>query len=69
MNTLQKICLIFTVLGAINWGLIGLLDINIVTAVFGKENMVVNALYLLIGLCGVLNIWLIFKNFSDTHEK
>ena len=32
METLQKIALIFTVIGAINWGLIGFFDFNLVTA-------------------------------------
>lgn len=69
MNMLQKICLIFTVIGALNWGLIGLLDINLVTALFGNESMVTNATYLLIGLCGLVNIWLIFTNFNKHDEK
>ena len=34
MNTLQKICLCITIIGAINWGLIGLLDFNLVEALF-----------------------------------
>ncbi len=68
MNMLQKICLIFTVIGALNWGLIGLLDFNLVTAIFGKENMVTNAIYLLIGLCGLVNIWLIFANLNKNEK-
>ena len=30
MKILQKICLVFTIIGAINWGLIGLFNFNLV---------------------------------------
>ena len=30
MEILQKICLVLTIIGAINWGLIGLFDFNLV---------------------------------------
>lgn len=33
METLQKIALIFTVIGAINWGLIGFFDFNLVSEI------------------------------------
>ena len=32
METIQKVLLVITIIGAVNWGLIGLLDINIVAA-------------------------------------
>ena len=35
MNMIQKIALVFTIIGAINWGLIGLFNFNLVEAVFG----------------------------------
>ena len=30
METVQKILLVITIIGAINWGLIGILDFNLV---------------------------------------
>ena len=36
METLQKICLVITIIGAINWGLIGLFDFNLVASLFGS---------------------------------
>ena len=35
MQTLQKICLLLTIIGAINWGLIGIFDFNLVDTIFG----------------------------------
>ena len=34
METLQKSALVITVIGAINWGLIGLFDFNLVEMIF-----------------------------------
>ncbi len=69
MNTLQKICLIFTILGALNWGLVALLDLNLVTSIFGTDTMVSNAIYLLIGLAGLINIGLLFTPFDRESRK
>ncbi len=68
MKTLQKICLVFTILGAINWGLVGLFDFNLVVALFGKEALLTNVLYALIGLAGIINIGLLLANDHEFHE-
>ena len=56
MNTLQKICLCITIIGAINWGLVGLLDFNLITAIFGTESVIPRIIYSLVGLTGLINI-------------
>ena len=40
MSTLQKVCLVVTIIGGINWGLIGLLDFNLVEAIFGASSVI-----------------------------
>ena len=35
METLHKVALTLTIIGAINWGSVGLFDFNIVEAIFG----------------------------------
>lgn len=61
MEILQKICLVLTIIGAINWGLIGLLDFNLVTTIFGVKTMLTNIIYILVGIAGLINICLLFK--------
>ena len=34
METLEKVALVFTIIGALNWGLVGLFDLNLVTMLF-----------------------------------
>lgn len=37
MSTIQRICLVLTIIGAINWGLIGFFQFDLVAAIFGGQ--------------------------------
>lgn len=65
MNTLQKICLSITIIGAINWGLIGLLDFNLVEAIFGVDSIIPRIVYSLVGLCGLINIGILVMDLDE----
>lgn len=65
MNTLQKVCLVITIIGALNWGFIGLLDINIVEAIFGVESILPRIIYSLVGLTGLINIGILFTHLDE----
>lgn len=64
METLQKIALVFTIIGAVNWGLVGLFDYNLVTAIFGLDSMMANVLYMLIGITGLINVGILFSDID-----
>lgn len=66
METLQKICLVLTIIGAINWGLIGILDLNVVSLLFGEKTVVSNIIYTLVGIAGLINIGILF-NHIESH--
>jgi uncharacterized protein len=68
METLEKITLVFTVIGAINWGLIGAFDLNLVTTLF-KSTMLQNLIYIIIGICGLINIGILFMHLVETDTK
>lgn len=59
MTTLQKICLCITIIGGINWGLVGLLDFNLVTAIFGVDSVIARIVFSLVGLTSIINIGLL----------
>lgn len=65
MQLLQKIALVFTIIGAVNWGLIGLFDFNLVNALFGSMEFLEKAIYVIVGICGLINIGVLFM---DLHE-
>ncbi|MBE6151163.1 MAG: DUF378 domain-containing protein [Firmicutes bacterium] len=64
METIQKIALVLTVIGAINWGLIGLLDFNLVAMITGNMDLISNIIYILVGLAGLVNIMLLFYHYE-----
>ncbi len=65
MQTLQKICLLLTIIGAINWGLIGIFDFNLVATIFGDGTTLSRIIYSLVGIAGLINIYLLFYDFKD----
>mgnify|MGYP002524796399 FL=1 len=62
MKTLQRTALVLTIIGALNWGLIGFFDFNLVTALFGANNVVSRIIYSLIAIAGIINIGLFFED-------
>jgi uncharacterized membrane protein YuzA (DUF378 family) len=44
------------IIGAINWGLIGALGFNLVTAIFGDMTAVTRIVYVLVGLAGLYGL-------------
>lgn len=64
METLQKICLVFTIIGAIVWGVIGLFDYNIVEALFGNT-IIPRIIYSIVGVTGLINIGILFNHIEE----
>ena len=66
MKTVQRIALVLTIIGALNWGLVGLFEFDLVASLFGGSDQVVSRIiYTLIGLAGIVNIGLLFDDFDD----
>ena len=65
MNTLQKVCLVVTIIGAINWGFIGLLEVNLVVSLFGVGTVVSRIIYSLVGLTGLINVGILFTHLDE----
>ena len=56
MAILQKTALVFTIVGAIVWGIYGLFDVNIVQQLFGNMKALEKIIYIIVGVCGLINI-------------
>lgn len=70
MKTIQAIALIITIIGALNWGLIGLFDFDLVASIFGGETSAASRLiYSIVGLAGIINIGLLFEIFEKLDKK
>ena len=64
MESLQKLALLFTIIGAIVWGLIGFFNFNLVEWIFG-ESMISRIIYSIVGICGLINIGLLFNHIEQ----
>ncbi len=64
MNIIQKISLVLTIIGAINWGLIGLFNFNLVDSLFGVDSFLSMLIYILVGIAGIINIMLLFVDLD-----
>jgi uncharacterized membrane protein YuzA (DUF378 family) len=63
MNVIQKIALVLTIIGALNWGLIGLFNYNLVESLFGASTLSA-IIYMLVGIAGIVNIMLLFTDLD-----
>ena len=65
---LQYFALTIAVIGAINWGLIGFFNLNLVSLLFGSMSWISRIIYGLVGICGLylLSLFGRISSFSDT---
>ena len=57
MKTLKIITLILIIVGALNWGLIGLFDFDLVATLFGGADALLSKIiYILVGISGIISI-------------
>ena len=54
MKGLQQAASILVIVGALNWGLVGLFNLNLVSTVLGSMMGLEKIVYILVGLSGVL---------------
>lgn len=64
MEALQKTCLVSTIIGAINWLLVGMLDFNLVDYLFGTTSIISKIIYIVVGVAGIINTGLLFNHIE-----
>lgn len=62
MKIIDKIALILIIIGAINWGLIGLFRFNLVELIFGDMTVLARIIYSLVGISGLWGIKLLMED-------
>lgn len=66
MQVLKIITYILVLIGAINWGLVGLFNIDLVAMIFGDMTVLARIVYALVGISAVIYAILSYK---DVFEK
>ncbi len=60
--------LTIAIIGAINWGLIGFFDFNLVAFIFGSMSWISRIIYALVGICGIYLICFYMRIGNSTGE-
>lgn len=60
-HTFMKVCLFLVIVGALNWGLVGLFNLDLVRSIFGVS-LFSNIIYILIGISGVISLSTLFSD-------
>src|SRR3954471_6343127 len=62
MSGIQRTALVLTIIGALNWGLIGFFQFDLVATLFGGQDAFLSrVVYGLVGISGLVCIGLLFK--------
>ncbi len=75
MSGLQRVALILTIIGAVNWGLIGLFEYDLVAHIFNGGNQLgglSRIIYTIVGISGLVCISMLFRTegvFADEPER
>lgn len=56
LNSLQWVALILIIVGGLNWGLVGLLNFDLVAAIFGMMSALSRIVYILVGLSAIYTL-------------
>lgn len=65
---LDRIALILVVVGALNWGLIGLFGFDLVAFICGGQMAVISrVIYAAVGICGLWCISLLFRERTPSQ--
>lgn len=65
----DRIALLLTIIGAINWGLIGIFQFDLVAYIFGGQGALVSRIiYTLVGAAGLWCISLMFRDREPVHD-
>ena len=62
MHVLKIITYILVLVGALNWGLVGIFNIDLVALIFGDMTLLSRIVYSLVGLSALSYIFLSYKD-------
>lgn len=66
---MDKTALVLVIIGAINWGLIGIFGFDAVGALFGGQASVMSRIiFTVVGLAGLWSIGILFKQIMPSNE-
>lgn len=68
MKTVNTVALVLVVVGAVNWGLVGIADFDLVAAIFGEMSILSRIVYILVGVAGLYSLSMLTMIFRHPAE-
>lgn len=69
MKSLNLLTLILVIVGGVNWGLVGLADLDLVAALFGEGSALSRLVYVLVGLSALYQIVPLVRAFQIDQPR
>jgi uncharacterized protein len=69
MRLLDTLALLLVIIGAVNWGLIGFFDFNLVSALFGEMTAFSRIIYSLVGIAGLYSLSFLGRDRSYDRDN
>ncbi len=69
MKPLNLITLILVIVGGLNWGLVGLLDLDLVAALFGAGSLLSRIVYILVGASALWQLVPLTETFRSDEAS
>ena len=67
---LDRICLLLSIIGSLNWGLVGLFQFDLVASIFGgTDALLARIVYTVIAVAGVWCISLLFRSRTEVINR
>ncbi len=67
MSTTDMIVWVLVVIGALNWGLVGAFDFNLVSSIFG-DGAFTRVIYVIVGLAAVWSLVTMFSKSGSNQQ-
>lgn len=68
LNILQAICYTLIIIGAINWGLIGGFNFNLVEYLFGTNTYLTKGIYIAVGIAAIVSVILTIRYTLENRD-
>ncbi len=69
MLVLDRIALLLAIIGAANWGLVGVFQFDLVAFICGGQGAVISrVIYTLVAIAGLWCVSLLFRERDEVHE-
>jgi uncharacterized membrane protein YuzA (DUF378 family) len=64
MSVLDYIAMALLIIGGLNWGMVGLFNVDVVASIFGNDSALTRLVYTLVGVAALYSIYLSAKMAS-----